>query len=213
MKPFLRHRGTLAPLDRAHVDTDQIVPKQFLTAVRRSGFEAALFHGWRFGPDGRPDPRFEWNAPAFRGASVLVTRENFGCGSSREHAVWALMQYGFRAVLAPGKRGEPPAPAFAEIFRQNAVRNGLLPAELEESAADALFAAVSAQPGIEVTVDLAALRVFLHTTPAREFSFRVDAGSRAALMEGLDPIEQTLRIEPEIAAFERARDADPFPIR
>ena len=130
MTPFKTHRGLLATLDRANVDTDQIIPKQFLKLIVRTGFGEHLFQDWRYLPDGTPNPDFELNAPRFRGASILVTRNNFGCGSSREHAVWAIQQDGFRAVIAP---------RFAEIFRNNSHKNGLLTVELAEPEVEEIF--------------------------------------------------------------------------
>ncbi|MCX7819831.1 MAG: 3-isopropylmalate dehydratase small subunit [Kiritimatiellae bacterium] len=207
MEPFLRHRGRIAALDRANVDTDQIIPKQFLKSIRRTGFGPALFFDWRYLPDGSPNPDFELNRPIFQGATILVVRNNFGCGSSREHAVWAIQQYGFRAVIAPWqlRDGERVA-AFAEIFRNNATRNGLVTVELAEQEVETIFREVEARPGLEATVDLERLAVTLHTPVPVEFQFSMDPAARRTLLEGLDEIRQTLQYEEAIAAFERRHD-------
>src|SRR3989338_5203717 len=133
MKPFKTHRGLIAPLDRANVDTDQIIAKQFLKSIARTGFGPQLFYDWRYAADGKPNPKFSLNLPRYKNASVLVTRNNFGCGSSREHAVWAIVQYGFQAVIAPWRAsGGQNIPAFADIFRNNSFKNSLLTIELSE---------------------------------------------------------------------------------
>ena len=207
MKAFSTHRGIVAPLDNANVDTDQIIPKQFLKSIRRTGFGPALFFDWRYRPDGSDDPAFELNAPRFRGASVLVTRNNFGCGSSREHAAWAVRQYGFRAVLAPWQqRGEARVAAFADIFRNNAVKNGLLTVELAEAEIDDIFRAVAAQPGLQATVDLEAQTVTLLSTPPRVFPFECDPTVRETLLRGLDEVTQTFAFEDDIRRFEERHD-------
>ena len=207
MEPFTVHRGLLAPLDRANVDTDQIVPKQFLTSIRRTGFEKGLFFDWRFTRDGAPDPDFALNAPRFRGASLLVARNNFGCGSSREHAVWAVQQYGFRAVLAPAvERDGTRVPAFADIFRGNAGKNGLLTVELREEEIDEIFRLVAEHEGLEATVDLRARNVTVHTPEPRVYRFEIEEGVRKALLEGLDEIAATLQLASDIAAFEATHD-------
>jgi 3-isopropylmalate/(R)-2-methylmalate dehydratase small subunit len=194
MQPFRQHRGLVATLDRANVDTDQIVPKQFLKRIERTGFGQFLFFDWRFRDDGSDNPDFELNRPAVRGASILVTRRNFGSGSSREHAVWALADYGFRAILAP---------SFADIFYNNCFKNGVLPIPLAESAIDDLFARAARRPGYELLVDLAACRV---TDDAQlNLEFAIDDFRRRALLEGLDEIALTLKHEPEIAGYEQRR--------
>ncbi len=208
MEPFVTHRGLLAPLDRANVDTDQIIPKQFLTSIRRTGFGEGLFFDWRYGRDGAPDPAFALNAPRYRGASLLVARNNFGCGSSREHAVWAVRQYGFRAVIAPAvERDGARVPAFADIFRGNAAKNGLLTVELSEAEVDEIFTLLAAHEGLEATVDLRERQVVVHAPEPRVYRFEIEDGVRAALLEGLDEIAATLRLESEIAAFEARHDA------
>lgn len=207
MQPFVKHRGRLAPLDRANVDTDQIIPKQFLKSIRRTGFGESLFFDWRYGPDGEPDPGFELNRPRYRGASVLLTRNNFGCGSSREHAVWAVLQYGFRAVLAPSREaGGAVIPAFAEIFRNNAVKNGLLTVELPEPVIESLFRSVAETEGLEAEIDLEACRITLSDSARTVIPFAVAEETRRILLDGLDEITLTLGIESDIRAFETAHD-------
>lgn len=191
VKPFVRHRGRAVTLPRRDVDTDQIIPKQFLKGVDRTGFGPALFYDWRYRSDGSPDPAFELNSPAAQGATILITGPNFGCGSSREHAVWALAQFGFRAIIAP---------SFADIFTSNCYRNGLLPVRLTPAEVDALIR--SSEGGLnEIVVDLEKQVV----TDDRAFSarFRADAYGRELLLKGLDEIGRTLLEEPSIAAFER----------
>ena len=206
MEPFRKHCGIIAPLDRANVDTDQIIPKQFLKSIKRTGFEEGLFYDWRLLPDGTPDPDFELNRDIFRTASILVTRNNFGCGSSREHAVWAVVQAGFRVVIAPRvERGGQTVAAFADIFANNAVKNGLLTVALDEAAVDAIFRAVAAQPGIRATVDLEAQRVTLHGEPEASFDFAIDPAVKDQLLEGLDEIGLTLTAAAAIDAYEADR--------
>jgi 3-isopropylmalate/(R)-2-methylmalate dehydratase small subunit len=197
MQAFTVHMGRVAALPRVNVDTDQIIPKQFLKRVERTGFGEFLFFDWRYRPDGSPDLSFELNRPAARGASVLLAGANFGCGSSREHAPWALVEYGFRAIIAP---------SFADIFYGNCCQNGLLPVRLAEAEVAGLFRRADAAPeGYEVTVDLERRRV----TDAAGFeaTFAIDPYRREMLLRGLDEIGLTLVEEPRIAAFERTRDA------
>jgi 3-isopropylmalate/(R)-2-methylmalate dehydratase small subunit len=194
-EPFVRHTGRLAALPRANVDTDQIVPKQFLKRVERTGFGPALFFDWRIRPDGTPNPEFELNQPAARGASLLVVGENFGCGSSREHAVWALREYGFRAVLAP---------SFADIFFANCCQNGLVPVRLPPAAIAELFRRHHAAGGeYHLTVDLEALSVY--DSAGFRAAFALEPYRREMLLRGLDEIGRTLLAEPRIAAFEQRR--------
>jgi 3-isopropylmalate/(R)-2-methylmalate dehydratase small subunit len=209
MQPFTVHRGLVATLDRANVDTDQIIPKQFLKSIRRTGFGEALFFDWRYLPNGQPNPDFELNQPRFKGASILVTRNNFGCGSSREHAVWAVMQYGFRVVIAPWvERDGVRVPGFADIFRNNSRQNGLLTIELAEAEVEEIFKAVGRQPGLEATIDLPAQRIVLHLSgKERVFSFEIDAGVKEHLVRGLDEIGLTLQMLDRIEAFEKSHDA------
>lgn len=194
MEPFIRHTGVVAPLDRADVDTDQIVPKQFLKRVERAGFGRHLFHDWRFDDAGTPVPGFVLNRPEHAGASILVARRNFGCGSSREHAAWALQDYGFRAIIAP---------SFADIFRENADQNGIVTVELEEGTVEDLLSRARDQAPYRLTVDLTACRIEDRDGPLA--SFAMDPFRRTCLLEGLDRIGLTLRHEARIAAYERAR--------
>ena len=207
MKSFQSHRGLLATLDRANVDTDQIIPKQFLKSIARTGFGGHLFQDWRYGPDGKPNPDFELNAARFRGASILVTRNNFACGSSREHAVWAIQQYGFEAVIAPWQqRGDSRVPAFADIFRNNSVKNALLTVELAEPEVEQIFQMVGRYEGLEATVDLDRQRVTLHLPEEISFHFEVDRAVKTRLTQGLDDIGLTLKCEEAIRAFEAEHD-------
>ncbi|HEX5386324.1 MAG TPA: 3-isopropylmalate dehydratase small subunit [Gemmatimonadales bacterium] len=195
MRPFTVHTGRAAALPRVNVDTDQIIPKQFLKRVERTGFGEFLFNDWRHRPDGTPDPAFELNHPRARGATILVAGENFGCGSSREHAPWALGEYGFRAILAP---------SFADIFYNNCCQNGLLPVRLTPEEIATLLAraaAPAAAGGYTVTVDLEACRVTDPTGFVADFA--MDPYRRGMLLAGLDEIGMTLREEPRIAAYER----------
>ncbi len=197
MQPFTVHTGPFVTFDRANVDTDAIIPARFLKKIERVGFGELLFMDLRQ-KDGRPDPNFPLNRPEAQGATVLVGRQNFGCGSSREHAVWAIHQAGFRAVIAP-RVG--PTPGFADIFRNNSYKNGLLPVEVSEAFADRLFRAGTGR----VTIDLRARTVTAHLPDgdAAE-SFPIPEGVRTMLLEGLDEIGLTLQQEPAIAAYEAA---------
>ena len=200
MLPFKIHTGRVAPLDRPNVDTDQIIPKQFLKRVARTGFGEFLFYDWRYREDGSLEPSFVLNEPKYKGASVLVAGRNFGCGSSREHAPWALLEYGFRAVVAP---------SFADIFANNCTKNGVLPVALpEETVAEMMRRAEEAE-GYELTVDLEACVVRdAHDLRA---PFQVDEFRRYCLLEGLDDIGLTLRHEASIGEYEsrRTRVFDP----
>jgi 3-isopropylmalate/(R)-2-methylmalate dehydratase small subunit len=203
MQAFTRHLGLAAPLDRANVDTDQIIPKQFLKSIRRQGFGVNLFDEWRYldpgapGQDAssrRPNPNFVLNLPRYRGASILVTRSNFGCGSSREHAPWALEEFGFRALIAP---------SYADIFFSNCLKNGLLPVVLDDAIVQQLLAQIDSQPGYKLTVDLAQQTV---VTPAgQSFAFSLDPFRRQCLLNGWDDIGLTLRHSDRIKAFEAER--------
>ncbi len=193
MTPFKSHRGLIATLDKSNVDTDQIIPKQFLKSILRTGFGESLFFDWRYLPDGKPDPAFELNAPRFNGAGILVARNNFGCGSSREHAVWAIHQYGFKAVIAP---------SFADIFRNNSGKNGLLAIELKEAEVEEIFQMVARYAGLEATVNLEEQRVTLHLPEEISFHFEMDRSVKEHLIRGLDAIGLTLQHEKEISAFE-----------
>ncbi|MGU5739442.1 3-isopropylmalate dehydratase small subunit [Aeromonas caviae] len=192
MTGFKQHKGIVVPLDSANVDTDAIIPKQFLQKVNRIGFGKHLFHDWRFLDDAgeQPNPEFVLNKPQFAGASILLARENFGCGSSREHAPWALADYGFKTMIAP---------SFADIFYGNAINNGMVPVRLKEEEVDALFQLVASQPGIEIEVDLEANQV---RAGSLTFSFEIDEFRRYCLLNGLDAIGLTLQHEAAISAFE-----------
>ncbi|PIQ84300.1 MAG: 3-isopropylmalate dehydratase small subunit [Candidatus Omnitrophica bacterium CG11_big_fil_rev_8_21_14_0_20_63_9] len=203
MDAFRSHRGRLAVLDRANVDTDQIIPKQFLKSIARTGFGRHLFSDWRYLPDGKPNPDFPLNAERFKGASILVARNNFGCGSSREHAVWAIQQDGYRAVIAPWQqRGATRVPAFADIFRNNASKNALLTIELSEPEVEEIVQMVDRYAGLEATVDLDRQRVTLHLPEEMAFHFEIDAAVKERLIHGLDDIGLTLKQEGAISAFE-----------
>ncbi|MBU9888441.1 MAG: 3-isopropylmalate dehydratase small subunit [Candidatus Omnitrophica bacterium] len=212
MEPFKTCRGVIAPLDRANVDTDAIIPKQFLKSVSRTGFGEELFHDWRYRDQHRPDPDFVLNRPAFRGAKLLVARNNFGCGSSREHAVWAICQYGFRAVIAPwAGEGKHRTPGFADIFRNNSVKNGLLTVELSEPEVAAIFRSIEAQPGVEATLDLKAQTLTLHRSPEAVYRFEIDPHVKERFLLGLDDIGITLQEEAAITAFEKKHQTQCFP--
>jgi len=195
VQPFVRHTGIVAPLDRINVDTDQIIPKQFLKRIERTGFGQFLFYDWRFLEDGRPNPDFELNRPGYEGASILAAGRNFGCGSSREHAPWALQDYGFRAIIAP---------SFADIFSNNCVKNGLLPVVLPEEAVVYLLRRAEEQPGYQATVDLE--RQVVTDGDGFRHSFTVDPFRRQCLLHGLDEIGLTLQHEEAIARYEARRD-------
>ena len=195
MEPFVRWKGIVAPLDRVNVDTDQIIPKQFLKRIERSGYADTLFYDWRFRADGKtPHPDFELNAPRYRGAAILLTRDNFGCGSSREHAPWALRDYGFRSILAP---------SFGDIFYNNCFNNGLLPIRLPKPVIDGLFREVRAAEGYVLDIDLPRQTV---TTPTGEgMVFDIDPFLKERLLNGWDQIALTLRHEDKILEYERKR--------
>ncbi|WP_018231063.1 3-isopropylmalate dehydratase small subunit [Thioalkalivibrio thiocyanodenitrificans] len=206
MKPLTTVDGVVLPLDRSNVDTDAIIPKQYLKSVKRTGFGPNLFDDWRYLEPGepgmdhsgrKPNPDFVLNDPRYRGAEILLARKNFGCGSSREHAVWALTDFGIRVVIAP---------SFADIFFGNSFKNGLLPIVLDEVVVDRLFEEVSATPGYRLKVDLAAQTV---TTPSGEaFDFEVGEFHKHCLLNGLDDIGLTLQHADEIRAYEQRRRAE-----
>ncbi|RMH20696.1 MAG: 3-isopropylmalate dehydratase small subunit [Gammaproteobacteria bacterium] len=203
MKAFTRHQGLVAPLDRANVDTDAIIPKQFLKSVKRSGFGPNLFDEWRYLDHGEPgmdcsqrplNPDFVLNQPRYQGASILLSRENFGCGSSREHAPWALEDFGFRAIIAP---------SFADIFFNNCFKNGLLPVVLPSDVVDQLFSEVEASPGYQLEIDLAQKTV---KSPSDQvWNFDIDDFRQYRLLNGLDDIGLTLENSDLIKAFENER--------
>jgi 3-isopropylmalate/(R)-2-methylmalate dehydratase small subunit len=196
MQSFTTHTGIVATLDRANVDTDQIIPKQFLKRIERTGFGQFLFYDWRFLDDATtPNPDFELNQDDVAGASVLVTRKNFGSGSSREHAVWALDDYGFRAVIAP---------SYADIFYNNCFKNGVLPIVLPEAEIDELFSRTAEHAPYQLTVDLQNQTVT--DSSGLECKFEIDESRRHNLLHGLDDIAQTLQQEEKISAYETARN-------
>ncbi len=206
MQPFVHVDGLVAPLDRRNVDTDMIIPKQFMKSIERTGFGEFLFDELRYRDRGalgmdcskRPvNPDFVLNRPRYKGAQILLARENFGAGSSREHAPWALREYGFRALIAP---------SFADIFFMNCYKNGILPVVLDASLVDRLFNEVEATPGYRLSVDLPAQTV---TTPdGATFNFAIDASRKHSLLNGLDDIALTLQKAQQIRAYERARTAE-----
>ncbi len=194
MQSFTKHTGLVAAMDRSNVDTDQIIPKQFLKRIERTGFGQFVFFDWRFDTTGQANPDFELNDPRFAGASILVARQNFGNGSSREHAVWALYDYGFRAVLAQ---------SFADIFYNNSFKNGLLPVVLTEQEIEHIHQQVNSRPGYNLTVDLEEKRVFDGFGFSATFS--VDEFRRNCMLKGLDDIALTLQHEDKITQFESTR--------
>ena len=194
MQPFTEHTGLVAVMDRADVDTDQIIPKQFLKRIERSGYETFLFFDWRYNEDGSDNPDFELNRPEVQGASILVARRNFGCGSSREHAVWALENYGFRVVIAP---------SFADIFFNNCFKNGVLPIPLEEATIERLFENFRQNTAYKLTVDLENRTIT--DEHGLSLEFQADDFRRRCLLNGLDDIALTLQNEEKIAAYEAAR--------
>jgi len=196
MEPFQVHKGIAAPLDRVNIDTDQIIPKQFLKRVERTGFGQFLFYDWRHRPDGSPDTTFVLNQPRYNGASILVTGKNFGCGSSREHAPWSLADYGFRAVIAP---------SFADIFSVNCAKNGIVTVVLSEAEVMELMKRATDLEDYTITVDLEHREV--RDRGGFRASFAIDEFRRQCLLNGWDDISLTLRNEPEIAAFEKRRRA------
>lgn len=191
MVPFRQHTGLVAPLDRANVDTDQIIPKQFLKRIERTGFGQFLFYDWRYTADGTLNPSFSLNEPRYRGASILVADKNFGCGSSREHAPWALGEYGFRVIIAP---------SFADIFANNCFKNGMLPIVLNDDAVRGIMRRAHQQQGYRLTIDLE--RQTIEDSDRLSISFAVDEFQRYCLLEGLDDIGLTLRHENSIQDYE-----------
>ncbi|HEY0076218.1 MAG TPA: 3-isopropylmalate dehydratase small subunit [Abditibacteriaceae bacterium] len=197
MQPFKTLTGVAAPLDRANVDTDQIIPKQFLKRIERTGFGQFLFYDWRYEADGiTPAPAFELNAPELKGATILIAGRNFGSGSSREHAPWALDDYGFRCVIAP---------SYADIFYNNCFQNGILPITLPEEQVQQLMKAAQQKPGYKVIVDLPAQTI--KGEDGLQFSFEIDQFRKHRLENGLDDIGMTLQHEAEITRFEQSRPA------
>jgi 3-isopropylmalate/(R)-2-methylmalate dehydratase small subunit len=200
MTPFTKLTGLVAPLDRVNVDTDQIIPKQFLKAITREGFGRFLFYDWRYLDGDKLKPEFVLNQPRYQGASVLLARTNFGCGSSREHAPWAVLDYGFRAIIAP---------SYADIFYINCFKNGILPITLPDAQVDELFKRTEKYEGYKLTVDLES-QTITEETPVPDgglkISFEVDPFRRECLLNGWDDIGLTLRNEDQITAYEKARN-------
>ncbi|MHB1286672.1 MAG: 3-isopropylmalate dehydratase small subunit [Leptospirales bacterium] len=195
MEPFVTLTALAAPLDRANVDTDAIIPKQFLKTIKRTGLGVSLFYDWRYQPDGKtPNPDFILNESRYQGAKILVSRQNFGSGSSREHAPWALLDYGFRAILAP---------SFADIFYNNCFKNGILPIRLDEKQTDRLFREIAENPGYQVTVDLPSQSIAL--PDGTKWTFEIDPFRKKCLLEGLDDIGLTLAHKEEILNYEARR--------
>jgi 3-isopropylmalate/(R)-2-methylmalate dehydratase small subunit len=192
MEAFRTHTGIVAPLDRANVDTDQIIPKQFLKRIERTGFGQFAFYDWRFNPDGTTNAEFVLNQQRYKDASILVTAKNFGCGSSREHAPWALADYGFKVIISP---------TFADIFYNNSIKNGLLLVRLTEPEVNRLIARAKDKQGYKLTVDLEHRQV--HDDTGFAASFEIDEFRRRCLLEGLDDIGLTLRFEDDITKYEQ----------
>jgi 3-isopropylmalate/(R)-2-methylmalate dehydratase small subunit len=191
MQAFTKHTGLVAPLDRANVDTDQIIPKQFLKRIERTGFGEFLFYDWRYLPDGQPNPAFVLNEPRYKGASILVADKNFGCGSSREHAPWALSEFGFQVIIAP---------SFADIFANNCFKNGMLPITLTAEQVQEIMRRAQQQKGYDLTVDLE--RQTIEDSQGLSILFVVGEFQRYCLLEGLDDIGLTMRHEDAIRAYE-----------
>ena len=192
MDPFKHHMGIVVPLDRVNVDTDQIMPKQFLKLIERTGFGRYLFHDWRFHPDGNPRADFVLNHPRYKGGKILLARANFGCGSSREHAAWALLDHGFKVLVAP---------SYADIFYNNCFKNGILPITLDESAVSQLFEEVARQEGYSLHIDLE--RQTIRKPNGENLRFEVDPFRKKCLLEGLDDISLTFKHEEKIRSHEQ----------
>ncbi|MDA0768840.1 MAG: 3-isopropylmalate dehydratase small subunit [SAR202 cluster bacterium Casp-Chloro-G4] len=195
MEPFIKHNGAVLPLNRVNVDTDQIIPKQFLKRIERTGFGQFLFNDWRFLEDGSPNPDFILNKPGYENASILVGGRNFGCGSSREHAPWALLDYGFKCVIAP---------SFADIFFNNCFQNGVLPVVLPEETVNQILEKAEANPGYQLHIDLDGQRVWDEDEEIVS-GFEIESFRRYLLLNGLDDIGLTLERDDEIATFEANR--------
>ncbi|MFC6332220.1 3-isopropylmalate dehydratase small subunit [Paenibacillus septentrionalis] len=194
MEAFIKHTGIVAPVDRVNVDTDAIIPKQFLKRIERSGFGQFLFYEWRFDEEGNVNPDFEPNKPRYQGASVLISRANFGCGSSREHAPWAILDYGFKVVIAP---------SYADIFYNNCFKNGILPIKLSEEQVEELFQRTAKHEGYKLNVDLE--NKTITDEHGLNIAFELDEHRRQFLLQGLDDIGLTLQHEDLISAYEEKR--------
>jgi len=193
MEPFIKHTGLVAPMDRVNVDTDQMVPKQFLKLQTREGYGRVLFYDWRYLPGEQPNPEFPLNFPRYRGASILLARANFGCGSSREHAPWAIHDYGFRVVIAP---------SYADIFYNNSFKNGILLVTLSDAQVDDLFERLERQEGYRLTADLE--KQIITDESGLKIPFEIDPFRKNSLLKGLDDIGLTLEHETDITAFEKS---------
>ena len=193
MEPFIKHTGLVAPMDRVNVDTDQMVPKQFLKLQTREGYGRVLFYDWRYLPGEQPNPEFPLNFPRYRGASILLARANFGCGSSREHAPWAIHDYGFRVVIAP---------SYADIFYNNSFKNGILLVTLSDAQVDDLFERLERQEGYRLTADLE--KQIITDESGLKIPFEIDPFRKNSLLKGLDDIGLTLEHEADITTFEKA---------
>ncbi len=193
MQPFTHHQGLVIPLDKVNVDTDQMVPKQFLKLLTREGFGRILFYDWRYLPGEKPNPDFVLNFPRYKGASILLARTNFGCGSSREHAPWGVKDYGFRAIIAP---------SYADIFYNNCFKNGILPAILSESDVDQLFQQTESEVGYSLSVDLPSQTI--KDNQGRTYKFEIAPSRKEVLLNGLDDIAQSLQHSAEITTYEHA---------
>jgi 3-isopropylmalate/(R)-2-methylmalate dehydratase small subunit len=196
MQPFITHSGRVAPLDRVNVDTDQMVPKQFLKALTKEGFGRILFYDWRYLPGEKPNPEFPLNFPRYKGASVLLTRANFGCGSSREHAPWGIGDYGFRAIIAP---------SYADIFYNNCFKNGILPATLSEEQVEELFQRAEKEEGYSLSLDLP--NQTISDKHGLVYKFEIVPARKEVLLKGLDDIGSTMQHESEITQYEKAHAA------
>ncbi len=200
MEKFKTFTGVVAGVDRANIDTDAIIPKEYLKSIKRTGFGAALFSDWRYNNDGSDNPDFVLNKPVYKNAQVLIARNNFGCGSSREHAVWAVAQFGFKVVIAPSESG---IPAFADIFRSNCGKNGLLTIEMTAVQVEAIFQTLEKEPGVKATVDLENQKVTVHSASGDQvYVFEADPVLKNKLLNGLDDIGLTLEYADDIAAYE-----------
>lgn len=200
MEKFKTFTGVVAGVDRANIDTDALIPKEHLKSIKRTGFGAALFSDWRYNDDGSDNPDFVLNKPETKDAEILVTRNNCGCGSSREHAVWAVVQYGFKAIIAPRQDEQP---GFADIFNNNCAKNGLLTIELTDEQVEEIFQTLGKEPGAKGTVNLADQIVTLHASAGDQvYAFDIAADLKTKLLEGLDDIALTLMHEADISAYE-----------
>jgi len=205
MQKFTQHTGTAALLLRGNVDTDQIISKEHLKSIKRTGYGPALFSDWRYLENGQENPAFELNNPAYKNATILISGNNFGCGSSREHAVWAIVQYGFRVVIAPRvSSGGATIPAFADIFRNNSTKNGLLLIELSEADVTAISSLIQKDAATKVTIDLPTQKI---TLADKSFSFEIDSALKQKFLEGLDDIGNSEKYVDQISAFEQKHSA------